>query len=410
MNIVVIEHYAGSPWHGMGVRCFYLSREWRRAGHSVHMVAASFTHLRQRQPEMKALALAEEIDGLSYLWLRTPAYRGNGAGRALNLLAFAGQLFWQQPVLQSLEPDVVVVSSPHPLAILGGYRLARKTGAALIFEVRDLWPISLTEVGRISKANPLIALMQWAEDFAYRKADRVVSLLPLAEPYMKQHGLADGKFRYIPNGVLIREWEESTRSSLPPEHEAFLQRLQQSGEFGICYAGAHGEAQGLETLLQAAAELTDVPVHFVLVGHGPEKAKLQALAESMQLRRITFLPSLAKKQVPRFLSAMDALYIGLRAQPVFRFGISPNKLMEYMMTGKPTLCAVKAGNDPVGECDGGITVPPDNPAALVSAVRRLIRLPESERRAMGSRAQAYVHAHHDFEKLAQSYLQLMNSL
>lgn len=404
MKILLINHYAGSLRHGMEYRPFYLAREWMRLGHEVTIVAASFSHVRTVSPQLKGALTQEIVDGVTYHWLKTPAYQGNGFKRGLNILAFVLQLFrfagfW----VKTIKPDLVISSSTHPLDNLPGKWIAHRAGAKLIYEVHDLWPLSLIELGGMSSRHPFIQLLQWSEKYAYRNANYVVSLLPKALPHMQAHGLSQEKFVYIPNGVDITEWREKN-FPLPVEHQQKLGIARSDAKLLIGYAGAHGLANALDTIIDAARLLRDQPVSFVLVGHGPEKARLEYRCVQEGLRNVLFLSSVAKESVPSFLAAMDVLYIGLKSEPLFRFGVSPNKLIDYMMAAKPILYAIAAGNDPVSEAKCGLSIPPENPNALVQAVRQMLAISETELDAMGMRGHDYCAQHHDYHDLARKFL------
>lgn len=409
MNILLVNHYAGSLEHGMEYRPFYLAREWVREGHRVTVLGASFSHVRTRNPQRSAAIAQEEIQGVRYIWLKTPPYQGNGVRRAINIFSFVGRFYLSQGQLfQRDPPQAVIASSTYPLDIYPAQRLARKVGARLVYEVHDLWPLSLIELGGMSPAHPFIRLLQVAEDFAYQQADRVVSILPHADRHMLAHGMAPHKFVYIPNGILVEEWEGQS-GSLPEQHSRTLQKLRSRGAFLVGYAGAHGLANALDNLVEAARLLRHEPVAFLLIGQGPEKQRLQSLAEAQGLENVIFLPPLPRDAIPVFLGEIDAAYIGLKSEPLFRFGVSPNKLMDYMMAARPVIYAIAAGNDMVAESSCGVSVPPDDPQALASAIRDLASLQPAQRAVMGTRGRQYVLARHDYRKLAQAFIQAMSA-
>lgn len=401
----MINHYAGSNLHGMEYRHFSLAREGVRSGHAVKIVAASFSHLRSREVRTKDSYTEEEIEGVRYAWLRTPRYDGNGVGRAANMVAFGLSLLaHRERAVHNFKPDVVIASSPHPFVIFGAVKMARASAATIAFEVRDLWPLTLIELGGMSPRHPFVVLMQWAENYAYRKADLIISLLPRAEAYMKEHGMAPGKFVYLPNGINAEEWDGNGMTPMPQEHAEIISRLRQEGRFLVGYAGAHGIANELDTLIRAASLVTLEQVVFILVGQGPEKENLVKEATHLGVRNVVFLPPVKKTAVPALLTSCDALYIGLKKEPLFRFGVSPNKLMDYMMAAKPIIYAIKAGNDSVTESCCGVSVPPEEPEAVADAVMRLMNMGERERTEMGLRGRAYVLANHDYRSLARRFL------
>ena len=403
MNILLINHYAGSPAYGMEFRPYYLAREWLKRNHQVTIVAASFSHLRNKAPQMAGTVTDEIIDGIRYLWIKTPTYESNSVGRALNMLAFTSRLYLLRLKLASaIRPDVVISSSTYPLDIYPARAIAKKSGAKLVFEVHDLWPLSPMELGGMSRYHPFVLVMQAAENYAYRHADKVVSMLPKAEDHMRCHGMAQGKFVYIPNGIDVAEWE-CEKTALSVVHAEVLTQLKGEGKFIVGYAGAHGLANALGTVVDAASLLSGDPVDFVLVGQGPEKDALMKKTAQLGLRNVHFLPSISRGAIPALLRAMDALYIGLQKQPLFRFGVSPNKLIDYMMAGVPVIQAIAAGNDLVSESGCGLTIPPEDPQALVDAVREMMKKTPAERGAMGMMGKAYVLSHQSYEVLAATF-------
>jgi len=143
VNILLVNHYAGSIYHGMEYRPYYLAREWVRAGHKVTIVAADQSHLRNKRVEMVSAIKHESIDGINYIWLRTIEYQGNGVKRAINMASFVGGLFrFNRQIVSIVRPDVVIASSTYPLDIFPCHFLAKKSGAKLIYEIHDLWPLS----------------------------------------------------------------------------------------------------------------------------------------------------------------------------------------------------------------------------------------------------------------------------
>jgi glycosyltransferase involved in cell wall biosynthesis len=405
MNILYLNHYAGSPALGMEYRPYYLAREWVRAGHRVTMVAASFSHVRARQPEVGREPKAELIDGIDYRWFPTPAYQGNGLGRVKNIWAFLRQV-WRaaDTLVHESRPDVVIASSTYPMDIWVARRIARKAGAKLVFEVHDLWPLSPVELSGMSRRHPFIMLCQYAEDTAYRTADVVVSMLPKVHDYMASRGLDLRKLAIVPNGITLDEWQ-GERQPLRQDVASALGAAREGGRAVVGYAGSHGLPNALDTLLDAAALLRGEPLQIVMVGDGHEKARLAQRVQQEQLTNVTMLPPIPKAQIPSLLAAVDIAYIGWQRVPIYRFGIAPNKLMDYMMAGCAVLHSVEAGNDPVAEAGCGLTVAPESPQAVADGLRRLAALSADERRMMGERGRAFVLAHHTYPVLAQRFLQ-----
>ena len=253
MRILLVNHYAGSPAHGMEFRPYYLAREWVRAGHEVLIVAASYSHVRAVQPEMRGLAREELIDGIRYRWLPTPHYGGNGVGRLRNILSFLRQLrgdAWR--LTREFRPDAVIASSTYPMDVWVARKLARLARARLVYEVHDLWPLSLIELSGMSPHHPFAMLCGKAESDAYRDADRVVSMLPCVHDHMASRGLDLAKLHIVPNGFAPEEWQGHS-APLAAELAAHLAAERAAGRVVVGYAGSMGLPNALDVLLDAAA-------------------------------------------------------------------------------------------------------------------------------------------------------------
>jgi glycosyltransferase involved in cell wall biosynthesis len=405
VNILLINHYAGSPRHGMEYRPYYLAREWVRLGHAVQIVAASWSHVRSVQPEAGGAPRDELIDGIAYRWLPTPPYAGNGVGRVRNIAAFLWRL-WRESEhwARGFRPDVVIASSTYPMDIWVARRIARRCGAKLVHEVHDLWPASPIELSGMSRRHPFILLCQKAEDDACRDADVVVSMLPKVAHHLRDHGLELRKLHIVPNGVDPDEWRGEP-APLDAALAAHIGAVHAAGRLVVVYAGSHGEPNALDVLLDAAARLREAPLDFVLVGDGHLKARLAQRVRAEALDRVRLAAPIPKAQIPALLAASDIAYLGWKRQPLYRYGIAPNKLMDYMMAGLPVLHSVEAGNDPVAEAGCGLTVAPESPAAVADGLRRLAALGEDGRRAMGRRGRDFALAHHSYPVLARRFLE-----
>lgn len=415
MKILLINHYAGSPEHGMEYRPYYLAREWVRMGHQVLILAASQSHVRTTQPQ----AGGQTIDGISYCWYDTPAYQGNGFGRVRNIWSFCRQAAADADILaREFAPDVVIASSTYPMDIWVARkiaRLSRPAGAApgahvhakLVYEVHDLWPLSPIELSGMSPLHPFALLCQKAENDAYRESDVVVSMLPKVQGHMHEHGLDLKKLVVVPNGIALDEWEDGAAEPLTGALAAHLAAQRAAGRLVVGYAGSHGLPNALDVLLDAAKLLRDEPLAFVLVGGGHEKERLAARVRDERIANVALFEAIPKRQIPSLLGGFDIAYIGWQRTPIYRFGIAPNKLMDYMMARRAVLHSVEAGNDPVAEAGAGVTVAPEDPAAVAAGLRELAALPAAERAAMGERGRAFVLAEHTYPVLAAKFLQAL---
>jgi glycosyltransferase involved in cell wall biosynthesis len=397
----IVNHYAGSRIHGMEYRHYNFARHFQRMGLRPVIICASFHHLLTKPPAEPT----GEVDGIPYVRIKTCRYQRNDIRRVRNMVGFTARLALRR--LRHLpRPDAVIASSPHPLVALNGYQLAKRYGAKFIFEVRDLWPLTLIELGGYAPRHPFIRVMARIERFAYEHCDYTVSLFPGADRYMTAHGLEQRKFVYIPNGFDPETWRDRTEE-LPEDHAKVFRDLKQKGRRIVLYSGSHGFANALHHLIRAAALLKDEPrLHFVLVGQGPEKARLQELARQASLENITFLPPVSGGQMAALMREADLGYVSLQKKDLFHYGVSPNKLFEYMGGGLPILFAIDTIYDEVAEARCGFSVGAENPPALEQVLRQAVRMTTDELREMGERGRRHVRTTHAYEVLARQYARL----
>jgi glycosyltransferase involved in cell wall biosynthesis len=414
MNIWYINHYATPPSYGLPGRPYFLATNLAKSGHKVTVICATCHHLRQDPAPLGDQHNCRSYEGVDYYHLPARQYKENDLGRLLNMLDFSRaikNLSQRTDRKQLPQPDVLIPSCVHPLVFPPSYKLSRKYNAKLIYEVRDIWPLSLVELANVPSKHPIVLWFEWIERRAYRQADAVVSLLPNALEHMAPLGLDKRKFHYIPNGINREEWDTPS-APLTDEHQAVFQQLKEQDKLIVVYAGAHGSPNALDQILDLAKlnEEKKKPYHFVLIGEGIEKEKLMKRAKEEAISFVTFLPKISKQQVITALKLADVCFIGLKNVPAFRFGISPNKLGDYLMAGKPIIYAINAGNDPVREAGVGINAEPYNTEELEDALQRFCAMTQVERNAMGMNGRRYALENLDWEILGRRYADICESL
>lgn len=368
---------------GMEFRPYYFAREWIKMGHKVDIIAADYSHLRRKNPDVKEDFQSENIDGITYHWIRTNEYEGNGAKRAMTMAKFVSKLWINsKKIVTELEPDVVICSSTYPLDTFVGQRIRRvsKKKVKLIHEVHDMWPATLTEIGGMSKLHPFVIAMQIGENSAYKHSDMVVSLLPYSEPYMRKHGLKEGKFVCIPNGVVEEEWQNP--EDLPTTHKAALDKLHAEGKFIVGYFGGHALSNALMNLIDIAHKIKDENVHFVLVGDGVEKKNLINRSKELKLSNVTFLDSVTKKAVPSLCEEFDCIYMGGLESPLYRFGLCLNKMFDSMRAGKPIICAMTTPRTYIEDYGCGVRIDSGNSDECIKEIMKIKNLTDAEFKAI----------------------------
>lgn len=408
MKILLINHYAGSLDMGMEYRPYYMAKAWTKKGHDVTIIGGSYSHVRTNQPEVQKDFEEQIIDQIRYTWIKTPKYSGNGLSRLLSMLIFTFKIIVRaKSIAKKYKPDVVIASSTYPLDNYPARLIAKHSKGKHIYEVHDLWPLSPMELGGMSKNHPFIMMMQAAENYAYKNVNQVISMLPKTKDHMEQHGLNLKKWHYVPNGINMDEWENQT--DLPIDIQIKIVGLKESGYFLIGYTGSIGLANALDNFLNASKEFINQKVMFVIVGNGPEKERLQNRSVNENLKNVLFLDPVPKQSIPKLLQYFDVLYIGLQKQPLFRFGISPNKMLDYMMAGKPIIQAIDAGNNMVSKAHCGLSIQAEDSAALAEAIKSMLSYSNDDRKAMGDSGKKYVQKNHDYKMLADKMLNIFKA-
>jgi glycosyltransferase involved in cell wall biosynthesis len=376
LRILWVNQFAVPPDRGGGTRHFEIAQELTAWGHEVHIAASDYDlHRREftRREGHDRAVVRESIDTVHFWWCWSMPYRRSDWRRIANWVTFGWQL--ARSGVHRLAPDVVIGSSPQLFAALGGWLVARRARAPFALEVRDLWPESLQVAG--VTGGPAFALLRALARFLYRRAVRIIVLTEGVRDYLIAEGIPANRLVLAPNGVRIASFGVPDVGSRE--------------RFQVVYAGAHGAANGLELVLDAAQLLSgDETVEFVLLGDGPEKGRLTAEARRRGLSNVRFLDPIAKTEIPGFLASADCGLMILRDLPLFSFGVSPNKLFDYWAAGLPVINTVPgevAGY--VSDCGGGVQAAA-TPQSLVEGIRRLQSTPAERRAEMGAAGRGWV--------------------
>lgn len=392
MKIWLINHYAVTPEHPGGTRHYDLAKALNARGHDVTVIASSFhyaTFSETRTYDADEVVRDERVDGVRFVWIKTAPYRGNGFGRVRSMLEFAWKLR-RLRVIGLPRPDVIVGSTVHLFAVYGAYRLAGTLRVPFVMEVRDIWPRTLVEMG-VSRWHPFVLLLSVLEPFLYRRAARIITLLPLAEEHIASFGVPKTKIRWVSNGVDLDRF-----ASVQPSH------LLDPAKFNVLYAGTMGIANNLEPLLDAAELLVQTAeIHVTLVGSGPLKTTLVSRVDG--LANVTVMDALPKEAVAPLLAEADLLYVGLKDLPLYRFGMSMNKVFDYMAAGRPVVFAAAVPENPVEKAGSGLIVPPDDSAAIANAILTLYNYTPLARSAMAENGCEYVRVHFGMDVIAGQF-------
>jgi glycosyltransferase involved in cell wall biosynthesis len=263
-------------------------------------------------------------------------------------------------------------------------------------------------IGDYSKYHPYIYVLQMAENYAYKHSDIVVSLLGNAKEYMVNHGLDPNKFVHIPNGF-DREEFERMQEDVPFEHFKIISNLKTDGNILVGYAGGHAPSNAMHVIVDTAKMFKENSrVFFISVGNGPSKNELQLKAKN--LKNILFLPPVSKQAIPKLLKLFDILYVGFVKSEIHKHGISPNKLIDYLLAAKPIILSADVKNEVVDMCNCGIVVPAEDPIAVYDAIKNIISMSDNLRSEMGERGKRFVFQNFDYQNLAAVFINKIETI
>ncbi|MBI3469253.1 MAG: glycosyltransferase family 4 protein [Planctomycetes bacterium] len=405
MRILYVSQYFPPEPCAPAARVSELSRHWAETGHEVTVLTAFPHHpTGVKRPEDRGLIVREERHGpihvvRSYVWA---APNEGTVPRILSYLSYmCSAIFVGATRLR--RPDIVVATSPQLFCAVAGWVLSVLMRCPFVFEVRDLWPESVTAVGAMGDGW----LVRWAKRlaaFLYRQADHIVTV---GEGYrdglVREYEVSPDRISVIPNGADVKLFQPESGDQLRAE-------LGLSGHFVCLYLGTHGLAHALDKVLDAASLLADDPeIRFVFVGEGAEKKSLLRGAADRKLHNVQFLPAQPKHRVPEFYAAADVCLVPLRRVPLFA-EVLPSKIFEIMAMERPVVLSVDGeARRLVERARSGVVVGPEDAPALASAIRRLKADPQM-RHAMGLAGRCFLLRHYTRAELADRYLELLTRL
>lgn len=391
-NIWIVNHYAFPPYLPGGTRHFDLGKKLVDKGYNVTILASSFHYhklqdFKEYQPNQ--VYLKENIDGVNFVWLKTSIYSKNNWRRFVNMISFNKSFNAYLKKETFKKPHTIIGSSIHMFAVYAAYKASLKYKSRFYMEVRDLWPQTLIDMG-MSRLHPVVLLFGFLEKYLYKKAEKIITLLPKSISYIEQKGVHRSKIYWLPNGVDLSRFE---KPSEPRTNNIFT----------VVYTGIIGVINRLDLAIEAAEILKERQINdvfFRIVGDGQERERLIKIVEENKLTNIEFVGSVPKENVHQELANADVLFFALADSPVYKYGLSANKLFDYLASRKPIIFSCKAGNDPVKESGAGISIPPDNPEKVVEAILKIKDTSKEDLTIMGEKGYNYVKQIHGMESLS----------
>lgn len=407
MNIWLFNHYAVPPNLYPLARPYYFAKNLQKKGHKVTIFAASSVHLSdenliQDHRPMKA----QRIDGLRYVFLKARNYEHNGLQRILNFFDYTLRLFTQTKKFN--KPDVILATSVHPLTCAAGILLARKYRCKCVVEIADLWPLTLVEYGAIKEKQLITKSLYALEHWIYKKADAIIFTMSGGKKYIADqgwdHDVDLNKISYINNGVDLDIYYDQEQKEKYPDSD-----LDDKNVFKVIYTGSMGKANAMYDILDAADRLkTCKNIRFLLFGGGYLEQELKEYCTRKKIENVVFKGKVNKQYIPNILSKGNLNIMTGISDRISDYGLSMNKMFDYMASGKPTVSNIKTNFDilEINQC--GVSVEPGDAEKLANAVYEFYKMSDTQYREYCTHAKEAVKKY-DFKYLTNELEKIIYS-
>lgn len=406
MNILIVSKYAVIDKYNNGApsRLLKLAKEFKKLGHNVILITSNSRHC-GKFPNSPSIYNYEIIDGVKVIWIRVLQYKKSASfKRLLSWIDFEVKLF-RLGIRNIDNPHVVIISSLSIFTIFFGYYIKKRLRSLLVFEVRDIWPLTMCEEGSFPKWHPLVVLIGGVEKFAYKNADLIVGTMPRLDIHVKNILGYEKPFLCSPIGCDPKDHQNCDTILQNPFDEMFP-----INRFIIGYAGSLGLTNALDTFIKAIKILNnqDPKIYFVIAGDGDQKERY--MKELKNCDNVTFIDRIDHKMIRFFLDNCDALYLSTKMSKVWEYGQSMNKVVDYMLAGKPIIASYSGYPSMINESGCGIFVKTHNVDDLISAIGYIKNLSPEEREEMGKKGQKWICEHRTYDKLAREYIEKIRKL
>jgi glycosyltransferase involved in cell wall biosynthesis len=402
MKILIISKYAIAKEMGFETRLFALSRLFVKKGHDINIISSVDNYFGSFPKTYKKTYNNQIIDGINVTWIKSLSYKKTiSLKRVLSWFDFEWKLLWIKKELLG-EPDVIIVSSLSLLSIINGLRLKKKFNCKLIFEIRDIWPLTLIEEGGYSPSNPFVKVLSWVEKLGYKKSDLVIGTMPNISEHVNSVTRKNINSACVPFGFSLNDYNKNPLNG----EDNYGMPL---GKFIIGYAGSIGLSNGLNTFINVIKRLNNnKQIHFVILGKGAlRESYIKYLADC---DNVQFIFKVERDEVKNILAKCDVLYFASLNSKVWKYGWSPNKLIDYMISGKPVLASYSGYQSMINEAQSGLFVPAEDEESLYTAILSMFSMTSVELEAMGARGKEWLIKNRQWETLADNYLTIINKL
>jgi len=385
---------------GVGGRGYHLMEEMVSLGCKSIIITSDSNQL-VNVPALNKTYQQDVSNGILIIWIRTLKYRvAKSIRRIISWIDFEFKLFFL-PKSNLPKPDAIIVSSLSLLTILNGLRLRKRFKSKLVFEIRDIWPLTIVEEGGFSRNNPFIRLLGYIEKLGYQRSDLIIGTMPNLEEHVKNVLGYSKEVACIPMGYNATSIENQL--DIPDD---YIAQYFPKNKFIVAHAGTIGITNALDTFFECAHIMVDIEdIHFLMIGDGDLKQHYESLYSI--LPNLTFAPKVQKQMVQSVLSKCNLLFFSVHNSEVWRYGQSLNKVIDYMFAGKPIVASYTGYHSMINEAKCGSFVPANDVVALKNEIIRYHEMSEAELTEIGIRGKEWIILNRNYKKLASDYLSLI---
>lgn len=415
-NIWIWNHYATKMFKDHGGRHYGFAKSLVKFGANPTIFCASTIHnSNETIPMDNQRYVLDQTNGIPFVFIKTPEYKGNGKSRILNIIVFYRNLFSvaRQYAKQFGKPDVILASSVHPLTLIAGIKISRKFGIPCICEIRDLWPESIVEYGALKRNSTITKLLYLGEKWIYKKATTLIFTMEGGKDYITEKGWNQenggaidlNKVHHINNGVDLETFDYNKEY-----HTLDDEDLNNEDTFKVVYTGSIRKANNVEKMVEAAEYIKLLGYHniqFLIYGDGTEREELEHYCQSKGLQNIKFKGAVEKNKIPYILSQSNLNIMHFQQNSLKRYGASLNKMFEYFASGKPTVSDCEFAYDLIQKYRCGTVVDKASARQLADIVIQFSKMSKAEYTLYCENARIAAQDY-DFHRLTEKLVKVIN--
>ena len=410
MNIWYISKYAGTP-NGMNSgRQYFFSKYMVKEGAKVTLITSRSNGTKNGPSFFLKNQQYYIFDNVNIVTLNGPIINyGFNIKRIYSWIIFELRLLYWAIFKSKEKPDVIIASSLSLLTFLSGTFLKKHFKCKLICEVRDIWPLSIIEIKKWHKNNLFIRFLSLIERIGYKNADKIVGTMGnLKEHIQTINSDFVHKVEYIPTGF---------DKDFYIEDKDLVAKLQNTitdfskNRFIVGYAGTIGTTNCVEQIIDVAISMQKENVCFVIIGNGVLKNELQNKLTRLNLKNVLFLGHFPKKTVPFILKSCNVLINPwLSGVDTYKFGVSPNKWIDYMYSGRPIIVSVDGYRNIINEAGCGVFTQAGDINAMVREINNYKNMESSELERIGEQGKSYLLEYMTYQVLTPQYINIINKI